>query len=157
MDPGPCPFHQYFIMLTACPSRRRSDYITPSVPKVFTSFPTDMLMVLKWKYGDSRFVTRGRKSLLVKNHCCCQLMLLIGMGPFSMFGEKKKNYQSIGKGQIKSHLWVPKDVHTLGGLPISQVSTSPGLTVLYPFQHKTLHWYGSYLQSCPKLLGCFAF
>lgn len=91
----------------------------------------------------------GRHGSLVENHCYCQLVLLIGMGSLSVFGRRNKNnYQSIGKTYESS---VGAQGHPCSApcsslqfrlFQCTHLSTLP----FFPLQHKTLHWFGSYLQ-----------
>lgn len=146
--------------------KHQSQHVPPRVLRNLHWLPYWlMLMMLKWKYGNSRFATPwkpGQKPLLlcindtsIKTKSTPKLLssstanrtgsLLVCLG--------KSNYQPIGKGQCTGHLWVPKDVHTLGPAELSG-PISPSLYAPLFYQHKALHWAGSYLQF-PKAVGLF--
>lgn len=95
--------------------------------------------------NDTSIKTKSTPKLLSSSTANRTGSLLVCLG--------KRNYQPIGKGQCTGHLWMPKDVHTLGPAELSG-PISPSLCAPLFYQYKALHWAGSHLQF-PKAVGLF--
>lgn len=76
------------------------------------------------------------------------------MGPFIVFGEKRKNYQPIEKGQLRRHLWVPRHPHSGGSCQCLCFHLTQALLPFLPSSTR-LSLNADPICSPPKAVGLF--